>query len=141
MSGNVPNVPQNPYLESEFEEFLSNIGNSNLKNWSLVAEALGVSRKTISRWKKHPVAKTAIAKAISENVSRMEKVGRGDWRMYREKLRMFGISDKQEVKQEIVEDNEIEHLLDSLERTNYAELGRRAKEEMDRIALNSTRAA
>src|SRR3990167_10928292 len=89
---NVSNVktstdpPNDPYLKIEFEQFLKNIGNAKLKNWTIYAKVLGVSRQTIERWKQHPLAQAAIMEAISENIEAMENEGKGDWKMRREKL-------------------------------------------------------
>lgn len=123
---NVPNVPENPYNEEEFEVFIEAIGNSNLRNWSIIAEALGVSRKTITRWKKHPRAQHSIAMAIQKNISSMEKVGKEDWRMYREKLKMLGVKDKQEFQHKIEEESRVGAILDSLE-TDYDEVADQAR--------------
>lgn len=122
----VPNVPDSPYSEEEFEEFIKIVGNRGLKNWSIVAEALGVSRKTISRWKRHPRAQRSISKAIQTNIKGMEMAGKNDWRMYREKLKMLGVSDRQEFQHKIQEDSKIEAILDSLE-TDYEDLAEKAR--------------
>lgn len=123
---NVPNVPQNPYNEAKFEEFLKSIGNVNISTWSIFAEALGVNRRTITRWKKHPLAQQAISKAISNAIYNMEKAGFKDWRMWREKLKMLGVKDRQTIEQDI-DESSISSLLDTLERTNYKELGKQAQ--------------
>lgn len=135
MSKNVSNVPKNPYYELEFQEFIKNIGNTGLSNWSITAEALGVSRKTITRWKQHPIAKKAIAKSIGETIAKMEAVGKNDWRMYREKLRMLGIKDKQSLSHEILDTNEIEQVLNDLERTNYEEFAKSILKETEKSNL------
>lgn len=123
---NVPNVPQNPYNEIEFEEFLKNIGNSNISTWSILADVLEVDRKTITRWKKHPLAREAIVKAINYSVIQMERAGKKDWRMWREKLKMLGVKDRQTIEQDI-DENSISSLLDTLERTNYEEFGKQVQ--------------
>lgn len=91
---NIQNVSPQPYLEDEFDNFLVLIGNENIENWTIMAEALGVSQKTITRWKKHPRAKEAINKAIAKSIASMEKVGARDWKMHREKLKMLGLIEK-----------------------------------------------
>jgi hypothetical protein len=88
-------VPEDPYLEMEFEGFLNLIGEANLLNWSIIAEALNVHRNTISRWKKTPEARQAIKTAIAQNLQEMEIAGKGDWKMNREKLKMLGVNEKQ----------------------------------------------
>jgi hypothetical protein len=123
----VPNVPQNPYSEAEFEEFIKNIGNANIATWSIFAGTLGVSRKTITRWKKHPLAREAIAKAVSNAIYSMEKAGTKDWRMWREKLKMLGVKDRQNLELEIEPIN-ISNILDSLGTSRYEEMHKQALE-------------
>jgi len=117
--GMVP--PKEPYHNEEFEAFLKNIGNAKLKNWSIYARALGVSRQTIERWKKHPLAQMAITEAISENLQEMERVGATDWKMHREKLKMFGLEEVTEVK---ISSTDINGVIGKIEKTNYDELGK-----------------
>lgn len=117
----IKHAPNDPYKDAEFEVFLKQIGNANLSNWTIVAEALGVSKATMYRWRQHPVAKEAITNAIEENLRRMTEAGKDDWRMYREKLKMLGVKDKQTLEHDIDSEN-ISHILDSLE-TDYKEFG------------------
>lgn len=95
-AGIVPSArpPTTPYNSIEFDIFLKEIGNSNLQNWSILAQGLGVSDDTITRWKNHPLAKQALSAAIEQNLKKMEEAGSNDWKMFREKLKMFGIKDK-----------------------------------------------
>ena len=125
---NVPNVPgvnnqppDDPYSKVEFDEFLKNIGNAKLKNWTIYAKVLGVSRKTIQRWKKHPLAQSAITEAISENLEAMEKTGKEDWKMHREKLKMFGIEEETTVK---ISPTDIDGVIGKIQKTNYDELAK-----------------
>jgi hypothetical protein len=127
---NVPNVPQNPYNEIEFEEFLKNIGNSNISTWSILADVLGVDRRTVTRWKKHSLARAAIAKSIKDAIIQMERAGAKDWRMWCEKLKMLGVKDRQTIEQGI-EGESISSLLDTLERTNYEEFGKQAQHTLE----------
>ncbi|MFA5768341.1 MAG: hypothetical protein WC871_02235 [Bacteroidales bacterium] len=123
------NNPIDPYLEMKFEEFLKEIGNANIKNWTILAEALGVGRKTIYRWRHHPLAKEAINTAISESIEKMEKVGHDDWKMHREKAKMLGVKDRQTIEHE-VDPETMGNLLDQLE-TNYGKLGATARQAID----------
>lgn len=118
-------APTSPYEELAFSEFIKHIGNANLRNWSIVAEALGVSRATIWRWRQTPEAQEALASAIEENLREMEIDGKGDWRMRREKLKMLGVRDVTTLEHEAGES--VKSLLDGLEQTKYDELGRKAK--------------
>mgnify|MGYP001599410382 FL=1 len=52
----------------------------------------------------------------------MEKVGKNDWRMYREKLKMLGVNDNQEFQHKIIEEAGISDTLDTLEESDYEDL-------------------
>ena len=86
-----------PYKEDEFEHFLQLIGEANIKNWSIMARALKVDNDTIAKWREHPRAKKAIFEAIQENIKGMTEAGRKDWKMYREKAKMLGVEDKENI--------------------------------------------
>lgn len=121
-------APQDPYSSTEFEEFLKLIGENNIRNWSIMAEALGVGRMTIIRWKKHPRAIAALRAAIATSIAGMERAGDEDWKMHREKAKMLGVKDKQTIEHEI--DENVEDILDRLE-TNYARLSTEARQALD----------
>lgn len=121
-----------PYAEVAFETFLKEIGNVNLPNWTILAEALGVHRNTINRWKKHPQAQAAISAAIEQNIREMELAGKGDWRMYREKLKMLGVKEAVTLEHEAGES--VKSILDKLEHTDYDKLGQTARGQM--VAAN-----
>jgi len=92
--------PDDPYNKVEFEEFIKSIGDVGLEHWNSYAIALGVSIKTIKRWRQHPLAKQALARAIQDNLREMRNAGINDWRMYRDKLKMLGVEDSTTVKVE-----------------------------------------
>jgi len=79
--------------KAEFREFLKIIKGGTTAHWVQVAEVLGVDNDTITSWKKTPEAQEAIAEGIQRAMEEMETVGRKDWRMWREKLKMLGMSD------------------------------------------------
>lgn len=125
-SNNVTKVTKiDPYKDVEFDAFLKIIGNANLPNWSVVAEALGVSRMTIIRWKEHPLAKQALTQAIEENLRKMTEIGSTDWKMYREKLKLLGIKDRQTIEHEAGEG--VSDVLDALQ-TDYSKVAEKAGE-------------
>ena len=78
----------------EFEAFLKIIKKGRVENWSVIAGALGVREATISEWKQYPLAQQAITEGIERCIAEMEKAGRSDWRMWRDKLKMLGVKDK-----------------------------------------------
>jgi hypothetical protein len=113
--------PVDPYKEVEFDAFLKNIGNAKLKTWTVYAKVLGVDRRTIERWKKHPLAQVAIIEAISENLEAMEVDGKGDWRMRREKLKILGVDEETIVK---ISPTDIDGVIGKVVKTNYDELSK-----------------
>lgn len=127
-TANTADKPVNPYKDIEFDVFLKEIGNANLPNWTVLAEAIGVDRDTIARWRQHPNAKAAISSAIEENMRKMTEAGVGDWKMYREKLKMLGVKDKTTIEHEVGET--VADTLDRLE-TDYGLVGKKAKEAQD----------
>lgn len=128
---NSTNSTVKPYKEMQFEEFLKAIGNANIQNWSVLAEALGVDRKTIMTWREHPLAQAAISNAIEESIRKMSEVGSMDWRMWREKAKILGVKDKTTLEHEVGES--VGDLLDEIERTDYDKLGQQAKGQMVEI--------
>ena len=122
---NVGNVATSPYKEMEFETFLREIGNVNIANWSIMAEALGVSVRTIDRWREHPLAKAAIANALQENIAAMKKAGEGDWKMHREMIKLLGIKDKT-----VIEHKNLDEVLDDLEEENINDVASKAQKQM-----------
>lgn len=78
----------------EFEAFLKIIKKGRVENWSVIAEALGVREATISEWKQHPLAKKAITEGIERCIAEMERAGKDDWKMWRDKLKMLGVKDE-----------------------------------------------
>lgn len=119
--------PERPYNDMAFEEFLKAIGHGNIRNWSVLAEALNVSRSTILRWKKHPLAQDAINTAVSEAMKGMVESGKDDWRMHRELLKIFGVRDVTTLEHEAGES--VTELLDKID-SGYDELGRKAKKQV-----------
>jgi len=124
----IKHAPDDPYKDAEFEVFLKEIGNANLSNWTIVAETLGVSKATMYRWRQHPLAKEAITNAIEDNLRKMTEAGKDDWRMYREKLKMLGVKDRQTLEHDF-DESTISNLLNGLEHTDYGKFGEQAKQQ------------
>lgn len=117
--------PKDPYLKMEFDVFLEAYSNIKQHNWSLIAQGLGVSRRTIDRWKKHPKAQKMHAEALQETIKAMEDAGSDDWKMHREKLAMLGINNRQTIEHEVGES--ITDVLNGLE-SDYDELANQARQ-------------
>lgn len=81
----------NPYKEMEFEAFLEVIDKDRISSWKSLAEALGVTQDTIIRWKKHPEARKALNEGIHRCLKEMERSGKHDWRMWRERAELYGL--------------------------------------------------
>lgn len=78
----------------EFETFLDFIKKGKIEHWQNIAEAIGIHRNTIARWREHPKAREAIIEGIRHSLEEMERVGNRDWKMWREKLKMLGITEE-----------------------------------------------
>jgi len=90
-------IVQNVQKKPEFLEFLRLVEEENIpESWGLLAEAIGIHRNTITKWRKTPEFRKALAKGIQRSLRNMEKAGNKDWRMWREKLRILGVKDKKE---------------------------------------------
>jgi len=87
--------------KAEFREFLKIIKGGTTAHWVQVAEVLGVDNDTITSWKKTPEAQEAIAEGIQRAMEEMETVGRKDWRMWREKLKMLGLSEPEQFETQV----------------------------------------
>jgi len=81
-----------PYKQEEFAEFIKLIEGDAVEHWMNIADALGVSKDTITNWKRMPEAKQAIERGINRALRGMEKAGGKDWRMWESKLKMLGAS-------------------------------------------------
>lgn len=114
----------------KFETFLALIESQNIDSWMSIAEAVGVSRKTIYEWRKHPQAQLATSRAIAKCIRKMEEVGADDWKMWRERLTMLGVTKKESVEVEDVTDLKSE--LDKLDegQQTYEDYGRTAQEQV-----------
>jgi len=85
---------QNIQKVAEFEAFLKILELEKIDSWESIAGALGVHRKTIESWRQHPLAQKAKAEGIDYALKQMETAGRGDWKMWREKLKILGIKEE-----------------------------------------------
>lgn len=87
----------------EFEEFLKLIEENTIPDtWEMVAKALGVHQNTITQWRKTPEFQKALASGIKNAVNSMERAGRSDWRMWREKISLLTKEKEQEKNQSTV---------------------------------------
>ena len=90
-------MTDNPNIRKidEFEAFIRLLKEGTLTHWVDIASVLGVDKDTITEWKKHPLAKQALVNGISHAIGEMERSGKNDWRMWREKLNMLGLNGKE----------------------------------------------
>lgn len=116
-----------PYNDLAFEVFLKAIGEAHIENWTIMAEALGVHYSTIMRWKQHPMARQALRAGLAKSLDGMEKYGKEDWRMHREKAKMLGAKDKSTLELEVGET--VSDTLDALQ-SDYGKLGRKAEKQV-----------
>ncbi len=85
------------YKEDEFRAFIEAIEQGQQCHWVDMARALNVDKNTLTAWKSTPEAKQAISKGIERALQCMEQAGARDWRMWREKLKMLGLSDSPQI--------------------------------------------
>lgn len=85
------------YKENEFDKFLKELEEGSQPFWANIAEAIGVDQETIARWKELPEAQIAMKRGIQNTLREMEGAGRKDWRMWEQRLKMFGINPPQKV--------------------------------------------
>lgn len=79
-----------PYKQEEFAEFIKLLEGDTVEHWMNIADALGVSKDTITSWKRMPEARAAIQRGIRRSLKGMEQAGGKDWRMWESKLKMLG---------------------------------------------------
>lgn len=85
-------TPDNPYKDEEFEAFLESLEDPTVQaHWYQIAEVIGVTKETLSRWQKHPRAIEARQRGIAESLKGMRTAGATEWKMYESKLKMLGI--------------------------------------------------
>lgn len=84
-------VIRNIRKKTEFEKFIEILETSTvIAHWVEIAEILGVNKDTINEWRKLPEARQARARGIAAALSKMQRAGAKDWRMWEAKLRMLG---------------------------------------------------
>lgn len=89
------------FKKDEFREFISTIKGEQIAHWENVAEAIGVARSTIQRWRELPEAQDAITLGIAHTLEEMERSGAKDWRMWEAKLKMLGVNPPQKIQAEV----------------------------------------
>lgn len=95
------------FKKDEFSEFIATIKEEQIAHWENVAEAIGVARSTIQRWRELPEAQDAITIGITRTLEQMENAGKKDWRMWAEKLKMLGVNPPQKIQAEVSDSRKI----------------------------------
>lgn len=113
-----------PYKEESYTRFLELLSMDYLYNWKALADVLKVDPKTIYNWRKTPAAQKIINDEIARLMQEMERAGKDDWRMFRDKAKIMGVEDVNKV--EVVDTKGV---LDKLE-SEYEQLGRAAEEQI-----------
>ncbi len=85
------------FKSDQFRDFLATIKQEQIAHWENVAEAIGVARSTIQRWRELPEAQDAITLGIAHTLESMETAGKKDWRMWEAKLKMLGVNPPQKI--------------------------------------------
>lgn len=113
-----------PYKEESYTRFLELLQQDYLYNWTGLAYVLKVDPRTIYRWRHTPAALKIINDEIKRLMVEMERAGKDDWRMFRDKAKIMGVEDITKV-----EVTDTKGVLDKLE-TDYELLGRKASGQM-----------
>lgn len=84
------------YKQEEFKTFLNVLKQYSkdgiiLGSWSAIAESIGVNRDTIADWRNQPEAKELLLEARLKILEKMKKVGKDDWRMWLQMLKLLGM--------------------------------------------------
>lgn len=77
----------------EYKKFIELVGGAKQlpEHWELLANAIGVHRNTIARWKKQPEFEQARIKGINRRLKAMEDSGKDDWRQWEASLKLLGV--------------------------------------------------
>ena len=82
-----------PRKSQEFDLFLYILEQGQGMHLGQIAEALGVVPETLSEWRKDPRSIQAQAVGVIESLNKMKSVGAEDWRMWKDKLALSGITE------------------------------------------------
>jgi len=81
----------------EYSGFLELIKLGKVDSAIIYAKALQIDRRTLVHWLNQPELKEALFSSIDTIVDGMKQSGKGDWRMYRELLKLLGVDDSQNI--------------------------------------------
>jgi len=84
------NIVSTVKKEPEYQAFIETVKNGEIPEfWEDLAESLHVHPNTISAWKKLPEFRKALVRGLKKSYDEMEKTGKRDWRMWRERYAML----------------------------------------------------
>lgn len=81
----------------EYKNFLEYVQKHKVQRALVYAKTLGIDRRTMSNWVNQPELRNALAEAMDELVDGMKSAGKNDWRMYRDLIDLYGLSDVKNV--------------------------------------------
>lgn len=85
------------YKKWEFNNFLTFVKERKPGRAIIYAKALGIDRRTLLKWMEHKELRDAMVESLDELVEGMQRSGSKDWRMYRELMKMLGVTDEQNI--------------------------------------------
>ena len=85
------------YKKWEFNNFLNFVKERKPGRAIIYAKALGIDRRTLLKWMEHKELREAMVESLDELVEGMQRSGSKDWRMYRELMKMLGVTDEQNI--------------------------------------------
>jgi hypothetical protein len=81
----------------EYSGFLEYVKQGKVESAIIYAKALQIDRRTLVHWLNQPELREALLSSINTIVEGMKKAGKGDWRMYRELLKLLGVDSEQSI--------------------------------------------
>ena len=88
----IEKIIQNPTKKVEYDAFIAYVESGMPPAmWTEYVVGMGVSRETLTDWKKTELFVAARKKVIGAALEGMKRSGADDWRMHRELMKMNGI--------------------------------------------------
>lgn len=85
------------YKKWEFKQFLGFLDGKDLGRALMYAKALGIDRRTLMKWLAQPEIAKPLVDSLDRLLDEMKKAGEGDWRMYRELIKILGLDDNEKL--------------------------------------------
>jgi hypothetical protein len=81
----------------EYTQFLEFVKQRKPQRAMIYAKALGIDRRTLTKWMSQQELRDAMADAVDEILAQMQTAGGDDWRMWDRMLELSGVTVSKEV--------------------------------------------